>query len=121
MTIRILHYGFRIEEVQLPFKKRLEGSESELCTFHNGFRILIEIARISKAYKPLIFFGLVGLALIFGGGVCVIWGTLDYLEGEYVNKVPTEILATGRMLLVFGSIRIGILLNTISYSFRENM
>ena len=47
--------------------------------------------------------------------------TYGYLEDENVNKVPTAILATGLMLLGFGSMGIGILLNTISYRFRENM
>ena len=46
---------------------------------------------------------------------------MDYLEDEYVNKVPTAILSTSLMLLGFGSIGIGILLNTISYRFQENM
>ena len=46
---------------------------------------------------------------------------MDYLEDEYVNKVPTTILSTGMMLLGFGSIGIGILLNTINYRFRENL
>lgn len=50
MTIRILDYGFRIEEVHLPYKERPEGSESKLRTFHDGFRVLAEIARIAKAY-----------------------------------------------------------------------
>ena len=121
MTIRILDYGFRIEEVQLPYRERPEGSEAKLRTFHDGFRVLTEIARIAKAYKPFTFFGLVGLALILAGGVSGIWVILDYLEDEYVNTVPTAILATGLMLLGFGSIGIGILLNTISYRFRENM
>jgi hypothetical protein len=56
------------------------------------------------------------VGLVFG-----IWVILDYLEDEYVNKIPTAILSTGLMLLGFGSIGIGILLNTISYRFRENM
>jgi hypothetical protein len=59
--------------------------------------------------------------LIFGGGVCGIWVTLDYLEDEYVNKAPIAILATGLMLLGFGSIGIEILLNTIIYSFQEKL
>ena len=62
-----------------------------------------------------------GLAFILVGGISGIWVILDYLEDEYVNKVPTAILATGFMLLGFGSLGIGILLNTISYRFRENM
>lgn len=121
MTIRILDYGFRIKEVPLPYRERPEGSVSKLRTFHDGFRVLAEIARIAKAYKPFTFFGGIGLAFILAGGISGIWVILDYLEDEYVNKVPTAILATGFMLLGFGSMGIGILLNTISYRFRENM
>ena len=121
ITIRILDYGFRIKEVPLPYRERPEGSVSKLRTFHDGFRVLAEIARIAKAYKPFTFFGGIGLAFILAGGILGIWVILDYLEDEYVNKVPTAILATGFMLLGFGSIGIGILLNTISYRFRENM
>ena len=121
MTIRILDYGFRIKEVPLPYRERPEGSVSKLRTFHDGFRVLAEIARIAKAYKPFTFFGSIGLAFILAGGISGIWVILDYLEDEYVNKVPTAILATGFMLLGFGSMGIGILLNTISYRFRENM
>jgi len=121
MTIRILDYGFRIKEVPLPYRERPEGSVSKLRTFHDGFRVLAEIARITKAYKPFTFFGGIGLAFILAGGISGIWVILDYLEDEYVNKVPTAILATGFMLLGFGSMGIGILLNTISYRFRENM
>ncbi len=121
MTIRILDYGFRIKEVPLPYRERPEGSVSKLRTFHDGFRVLAEIARIAKAYKPFTFFGGIGLAFILAGGISGIWVILDYLEDEYVNKVPTAILATGFMLLGFGSMGIGILLNTINYRFRENM
>ena len=121
MTIRILDYGFRIKEVPLPYRERPEGSVSKLRTFHDGFRVLSEIARIAKAYKPFTFFGGIGLAFILAGGISGIWVILDYLEDEYVNKVPTAILATGFMLLGFGSMGIGILLNTISYRFRENI
>ena len=70
---------------------------------------------------PFTFFGGIGLAFILAGGILGIWVILDYLEDEYVNKVPTSILATGFMLLGFGSMGIGILLNTINYRFRENM
>ncbi|MAW05799.1 MAG: glycosyl transferase [Deltaproteobacteria bacterium] len=121
MTIRVLDYGLRIEEIPLPYRERPEGSESKLRTVQDGLRVLTEISRIAKAYKPLTFFGLIGLIFIIVGLVFGIWVILDYLEDEYVNKIPTAILSTGLMLLGFGSIGIGILLNTISYRFRENM
>ncbi len=121
ITIRTMDYGFRITEVPVPYRNRPEGSSSKLRTFHDGFRILSEIARIAKAYKPFTFFGAIGLVFIIIGGISGIWVILDYLEDEYVNKVPTAILATGTMLLGFGSIGMGILLNTINYRFRENL
>ena len=39
--------------------------------------------------------------MIFGGGVCGIWGALDYLEDEYLKKALTVILVKGLMLLGF--------------------
>ena len=121
MTIRVLDFGFRIEEVPIPYRERPEGSESKLRTFHDGTRVLKEIARIAKAYKPFTFFGVIGLIFLLAGGFSGIWVLLDYLEDEYVNKVPTAILSTGLMLLGFGSLGIGILLNTLNYRFRENI
>ena len=120
-TIRTLDYGFRIMEVRVPYRKRPEGSSSKLRTFHDGLRILAEIARIAKAYKPFTFFGGIGSVLIIMGVISGIWVILDYLEDEYVNKVPTAILSTGMMLLGFGSIGIGVMLNTINDRFRENL
>ena len=121
MTIRILDYGFRIKEVSIPYKARPDGSFSKLRTFRDGFKVLVEIAKIAKAYKPLTFFGIIGLIFIFAGGISGIWVVLDYLEDEYVNKIPTAILSTGLMLLGFGSFGIGVLLNTITYRFKENV
>ena len=121
MTIRVLDYGFRIEEIPIPYRERPDGSISKLRTFHDGTRVLKEIARIAKAYKPFTFFGVIGLIFLFAGGVSGIWVLVDYLEDEYVNKVPTAILSTGLMLLGFGSVGIGILLNTLNYRFRENV
>ena len=120
-TIRVLDYGYAILEIPLPYRERPEGSVSKLHTFRDGFRVLSEIFRIAKAYKPLTFFG--GVGILFGliglgaGGIVVV----DYLEDYYVNKVPTAILASGFMLLSFGFIGIGIILNTLSFRFREVM
>jgi len=44
---------------------------------------------------------------------------VDYAVDGYVNKVPTAILAVGCMLLCFGSIGIGAILDTLNARFRE--
>ena len=119
LTIRVLDFGFRIEEIEAPYRKRPDGSESKLHTFRDGFRVLSEIASIAKAYKPLTFFGTIALAFFLAGGIAGGWVIWDYLEDQYVNKVPTAILATGCILLGFGSFGIGIILHTLSHRLQE--
>jgi hypothetical protein len=119
MTIRVLDYGYTIKEVTVPYRERPEGSFSKLNTFRDGFRVLYQIASIARSYKPILFFGVLALffgmiGLIAGGEVIV-----DYAVDGYVNKVPTAILAVGCMLLCFGSIAIGAILDTLNARFRE--
>ncbi len=119
LTIRTLDYGFLIEEIPVPYRERPEGSFSKLHTFRDGFRVLSQIGAIAKAYKPFTFFGLIGLffGLIgLGTGMEVIF---DFLEDRYVDKVPTAILSSACGLLSFGCFGIGIILNVLSYRFRE--
>ncbi len=121
LTIRVLDYGYTIREIPVPYRERPAGSVSKLHTFRDGFRVLSEIFSIAKAYKPFTFFGSIGLIFIALGGISGSWVVLDYLEDQYVEKVPTAILATGMILLGFGSMGLGLLLNTLSHRFRESM
>ena len=119
LTIRALDHGFTIEEIQVPYRKRPDGSYSKLRTFRDGYRVLIQIMTIAKAYKPFTFFGFIGLFfgfLALGTGIAVI---IDFLEDRYVDKVPTAVLSSACMLLSFGSFGIGIILNVLNYHFRE--
>lgn len=119
MTIRVLDYGFSIAEVPVPYRERPEGSFSKLHTFRDGYRVLSTIANIAKAYKPFTFFGGLGLIFMLLGAVTGGWVVVDYLEDAYVDKVPTAILASGLMLLSFGSVGVGAVLHTVNHRFRE--
>ena len=54
----------------------------------------------------------IGLAV---GGVVI----ADYLDDQYVERVPLAILATGCMILAFFSVGTGIVLNTINERIKE--
>ncbi len=119
LTIRALDYGMTISEFTVPYRERPEGSESKLHTYRDGYRVLSQIVSIAKAYKPFTFFGSLGLFFGFIGFLTGVEVIVDFLEDDYVNKVPTAILSSGCMLLSFGSFGVGIVLNTISYRFKE--
>ncbi|MDH4121128.1 MAG: glycosyltransferase family 2 protein [Deltaproteobacteria bacterium] len=119
LTIRTLERRFVIHEVALPYHERPEGSFSKLRTFHDGFRVAFSILRITRTYKPFFFFGAIGLGfagLGLGAGWLVVQ---EYLETQFITHVPLAILATGCMILSFGSVGIGIILNSINQRIAE--
>lgn len=119
MTLRTLESGLRIAECVVPYKERPVGSVSKLNTFRDGYKVLAKIVTIAKAYKPFTFFGGIGLVLGFIGMLFGLEVIVDYMSDNYVQKVPTAVLSVAFMLLSFGTIGIGIILNTLNYRHRE--
>ncbi len=65
LAIQTLYYKRRIIEVDIPYKGRPKGSQSRLRTFKDGFCVLWIIFNLSRALKPLAFFGTGGIAFLF--------------------------------------------------------
>jgi hypothetical protein len=102
-----------------PYGARLEGSQSKLSTYRDGWRILLMITKLFKNERPLlfftIFFALLGLASI-GLSIPVV---LTYLETGLVPRLPTAVLAVGMMLLAFLALTCGLVLDTVTHGRRE--
>lgn len=121
LTVQCLYYRVKILEVNVPYKERPSGSQSKLKTFRDGFRVLWELFRLFWSFKPLTFFGGLGL-LFFALGL--IAGSLpihDYFTdpNHYVRHVPLAILATGLMILSGSCMFLGILLHALNWRFLE--
>lgn len=121
MTIQMLYHRLKVTEVQVPYTQRRKGSESKLRTFSDGFRILWKIFSLFRAFKPLTFFGGVGILLLLLGLLAGILPVRDYLTNpdHYVEHVPSAILAASLVLLSFIFIFLGILLHAINWRFLE--
>ena len=119
MTLQCLYYNYVIEEVGIPYRPRPEGSYSKLHTIQDGFLVLLKILNLFKAYKPLTFFGLIGIAafllsLIFGS-----FPIYEYFKYKFIKRVPLAILATGLSLVGMVCFAIGIILHTINFRLKE--
>jgi len=121
MTIQMLYYRLTMLEVQAPYRGRPEGSVSKLNTFRDGARVLWKIFSLFRAFKPLTFFGGIGIVLLVAGLLAGTPPILDYFynPNHYVEHVPLAILATGLMLLSAGSVFLGLLLHAINWRFLE--
>ncbi|MDP7644054.1 MAG: glycosyltransferase family 2 protein [Anaerolineales bacterium] len=120
MTALLLYHGFDIREIELSnYHPRPAGSPSKLRTFRDGFLILLEALTILMAYKPLTFFGLVGIVLlVFGLGLGSIVIT-EFIKYQSVYRVPLAIVASAVALFGMGQIGLGITIHTIAYRLRE--
>jgi len=117
LTIHMLYYRLTINEVQVPYRGRPTGSRSKLRTFSDGFRILWKLFNLARAFKPLTFFGLLGIFVL--GLLAGIPPVVGFIETGKVARVPLAILATGLMLLSAGCVFLGILLHAINWRFKE--
>ena len=64
MTIHSLNNNLRLYEMPIQYRDRPEGSVSKLDTVGDGIKVMSTIFRMIREYKPLPFFG--GLGLIIG-------------------------------------------------------
>lgn len=119
MTIRALTRRFRVTEVAVDLRNRRAGSSSKIRILRDGFAILKSMFALFRDYKPLAFFGSIGLVLIglglIPGGVVI----ADFFRTGLILRIPSAILAVGTILAGLISIVMGIILHVIAQRFRE--
>ena len=119
MTIRALELGFTVGEAPVELSRRPPGSHSKIRIGHDGWLILRTILTLFRDYRPLTFFGWLGLvtaALAIPPGV---WVLADYLQSGMVHRLPSAVLAVSLVLLGALFMVLGLLLQTISRRFQE--
>ncbi len=120
MTLFALDKKFRIKEIPIVFRERPEGSESKISTVKDGIKVVGTIIKMFKNYKPLKFFNIfafIFFALSLAVGIPVI---VEFVQTQYVSKVPSAVLATGLMMLAVVSEQCGIILQTIVKQNKEH-
>ena len=119
LTIKALERRSRIVEVPIDLSNRPLGSRSKIRVAHDGLLILSTILALFRDYKPLTFFGAIGLLLIaaslFPGGLVV----SEFLSTGLVYRVSSAVLAVGLAICGVLSITTGLILHTTVRRFQE--
>ena len=119
MTIHSLNNNLRLYEMPIQYRGRPEGSVSKLDTVGDGIKVMSTIFRMIREYKPLPFFG--GLGLIIGIVGIVLCGTVtfEFAKTGVVTHFPTLIGAV--MLVIAGLLLIiaGIILDVMAKNDRK--
>ncbi|MDX6269576.1 MAG: hypothetical protein QOD28_799 [Acidobacteriota bacterium] len=113
LTIKALERGYRVVEVPVDLTTRPEGSFSKIRIVHDGLRIMNTILALFRDYKPLTFFGAIGLFLVALGFVPGLVVVVEFFETGLVLRLPSAVLAVGLTLAGMLSVTIGLVLHTI--------
>ncbi|MFO0973567.1 MAG: glycosyltransferase [Phycisphaerae bacterium] len=118
MTLQCLYRRWVIVEVPVAYRERPAGSASKLNTVSDGLRVLFRILNVFRSYKPLTFFGLIGLALLAaagGFGLAALAGAGR--SGAYRTSMIVLAAAAAAMSLV--SAAIGVIVQHVNFRFLE--
>jgi len=119
MTLHALHRRFRIIEVPVAYRDRPAGSHSKLNTFSDGAKVLFTIAQILRFYRPLLFFGALGVIFALAGLITAIPVFDEWLTTRYITHVPLAILAAALEIVAFLLLGVGLILDSVAYHERQ--
>ncbi len=114
LTIHALQLEMPAMEVPCHFQNRIEGSESKLKTFSDGFRILKTIANLVRQEKPIAVFSGVSLLLAFSALIFSYPMVTMYLATDIAPRISMAILSTGLILGAGLSMACGFILDTVT-------
>jgi glycosyltransferase involved in cell wall biosynthesis len=112
MTVQALFYNMTISEVDIEYRARPAGSFSKLRSYRDGFAIGLQVFHLLRAYKPLTFFGGLGLVCL---GVALLMG----LSTSVDLSRPAGVLAATLILLGALLISTGLILHTLNFRVKE--
>jgi glycosyltransferase involved in cell wall biosynthesis len=119
LSIKALARGYRIVELPVNLKARPEGSFSKIRIMRDGFLIVNTILTLFRDYKPLTFFGAIGLFLILLGFVPGTVVVVEFIKTGLVPRLPSAVLAVGLTLSGLLCAFVGLVLHTIARRFQE--
>ena len=113
MTIFALDNNFRIVELPIRYKDRVEGSVSKLNTYSDGAKVIMTIIRLFRDVKPKQFFTIVSLILFAIGTFFFIPVMVAFIKTGTVEKFPTLIATCAVYNAAIITFFVGVILNVL--------
>ena len=114
MTIHAVNYNMQVENIVVEYRDRPEGSVSKLNTYRDGFRVIRKMVQLYKNYKPLRFFGSLGVVLILLALIFMLPIIEVYFDTGLVPRFPTLIVCGFMVLAGIQSFFAGMILEVMA-------
>ncbi len=121
MSVFALINNFKIKEIPVEYRDRIEGSESKLNTYRDGYKVLMMIAALIRDERPLLFFSAISLILLIIAGIYFFLILFRYFSTGYVLIIPTLIIISTVVIIAFIIFFAGVILHVLKKQHRDNL
>lgn len=121
MSVFALINNFKIVEIPIDYRDRIEGSESKLNTYSDGFKVIMMIFSLIRDERPLLFFSIVSLILLIIAGIYFFPILIKYFNSGYVLKIPTLIVISTVVIIAALTFFVGVILHVLKRQHAENL
>ncbi len=118
MTLHYLYRRWVIREIPVAYRDRPAGSVSKLNTIHDGLRVLFRILSVFRSYKPLTFFGVIGIKLFL---ICLALAAVAkfWVSPGSSYRMALMVLSGTSLAMSLGACSIGVIVQLINFRFLE--
>lgn len=120
MSIFALDHNFKIAEIPIDYRDRMEGSESKLNTYSDGAKVIKVIITLFRDTKPLKFFSIITGILFIIALAYFIPILISYFNTGYVFRIPTLIMAAVAFLMAVMIFLSGLILQVLKKQHDQN-
>ena len=120
MSIHAVDKNMFVKNVVVDYRDRIEGSESKLNTFSDGFKVIKTIIKLYKNYRPLQFFSAIATVLLVLGVGFFIPVFITYFKTGLVPQFPTLIVCGFSLMASLQCYFAGLILSTMVTKNRQD-
>ena len=121
MSVFALINNFKIKEIPVEYRDRIEGSESKLNTYKDGYKVIMMIAALIRDERPMLFFSTITVVLLIIAGFYFFPILLKYYSTGYVLKIPTLIIISTVVIVATIIFFIGVILHVLKKQHRDEL
>lgn len=121
MSVFALINNFKIHEIPVDYRDRIDGSESKLNTYRDGYRVMMMIASLIRDERPLLFFSAISFILLVIAGAYFFPILFRYFSTGYVLKIPTLIVISTVVIIASVIFFTGVILHVLKRQHRDEL
>ena len=113
MSIWAMDKNLSVQNIEIQYRDRPDGSESKLRTYSDGLKVINTIIRLVRTYKPMLFFGVIAFILAVLAVGFFIPILVEYANTGLVPNFPTLIVCGFVFMAALQSLFAGLILETL--------